>query len=61
MTVNELIEALRALPARDRKMQVCGYEMSLLVEAGPPRIGYRDRRSHRERLAERRHERVIIL
>jgi hypothetical protein len=61
MTVNELLDALQALPAQDRKLQVCGYEMSMLVELEPPRIGYRNRRNREERPASRRHQRVIVL
>jgi hypothetical protein len=42
MTADELIEALRALPAKDRKLPVTSYESTWLVELEPPRIGYRD-------------------
>jgi hypothetical protein len=61
MTANELIAALQALPAPDRKLPVCSYELSMLVELEPPRIGYRKRSDHQEAAVSRRHERVIVL
>jgi len=42
MTADELIAALEALPANDRKLPVTSYESTWLVELEPPRIGYRD-------------------
>lgn len=61
MTANELIAALQALPARDRTLPVCSYELSMLVELEPPRISCRQRGNHQEVAVNRKHERVIVL
>jgi hypothetical protein len=61
MTGDELITALLALSAKDRRRRVVGYDIgSLLVELEPPRIAYRDSR-RREVPAGRKHQRVILV
>lgn len=57
MNADELIEALQALPAKDRKLPVTSYESTWLVELEPPRIGYRSA----DGLEARAGERVIVL
>lgn len=42
MTADELIAALQALPATDRKLPVTSYESTTLIELDWPRLGYRD-------------------
>jgi len=60
MTANELIEALQALPAKDRKLPVVGYEGPWLIELERPRIGYRNS-DRLEVQDERGSNRVIVL
>jgi hypothetical protein len=60
MTADELIEALQALPAKDRKLPITSYESSWLIELEPPRIGYRNSR-RLEVQDERTGNRVIVL
>jgi hypothetical protein len=43
MSVDEVIEALKALPPDVRKRPAVTYEGSWLLEVERPRIGYRDR------------------
>lgn len=57
MNADELIAALQALPAKDRKLPVTSYESSLLVELERPRIGYRDE----DKIEARAGERVVVL
>lgn len=57
MNADELIAALQALPAKDRKLPVTSYESAWLVELERPRIGYRDA----DKIEARAGERVVVL
>lgn len=57
MNADELIAALQAVPAKDRKLAVTSYESSWRIELERPRIGYRDA----DKIEARAGERVVAL